>query len=107
MQFKLSFIAAALTTLSVTTRVAADAAAPLLSPLASCCQTVGCAATLPGASAILSLLEITLPDPEVLIGLVCSPEATVGFTGSCSNVAVCCEDNNHNGLVAVDCVPVF
>ncbi|KAI0648543.1 hydrophobin-251 [Trametes meyenii] len=72
-----------------------------------CCDSTEKAGSAAG-SAILGLLGIVVQDPNVLVGLTCSPITVIGVGsgGSCSAQTVCCEDNSHGGLVSIGCVPV-
>ncbi|KAG6906771.1 hypothetical protein DXG01_012160 [Tephrocybe rancida] len=41
------------------------------------------------------------------VGLTCTPVTALGVSGtSCSSQAVCCSNNNFNGVVALGCTPV-
>ncbi|KAG7095660.1 hypothetical protein E1B28_006379 [Marasmius oreades] len=69
-----------------------------------CCLTTGHAND--GAiSALLGLLGIVVTDLNVLIGVNCSPTTVLGITIPCLNQAVCCQDNSHNGVLSIGCVP--
>ncbi|KAK7472099.1 hypothetical protein VKT23_000218 [Stygiomarasmius scandens] len=71
-----------------------------------CCNSVQNAGS-PGASSLLSSLGVLVQDPNVPIGINCSPISAVGIgENSCNAQPVCCDDNNFNGLVAIGCVIV-
>ncbi|KAF5322070.1 hypothetical protein D9619_001633 [Psilocybe cf. subviscida] len=72
-----------------------------------CCQTVTQldTSTLP----IIGLLGITTPPNYTgLVGLNCTPvDPTTYLTNPCPNQLVCCAQNSWNGIIALDCVPVW
>ncbi|KAI3601263.1 hydrophobin 1 [Moniliophthora roreri] len=53
---------------------------------------------------IIGLLAIPINDPNVLVGLRCTPFSVWGST--CNPIPLCCKDNDYLGIIAVDCVPV-
>ncbi|KAI0775002.1 fungal hydrophobin [Trametes elegans] len=70
-----------------------------------CCNEVHQANSGGVVGAILELLGLIL-DPEVLVGLQCSPLDVLGLGGSsCSATTVCCENNSHGGLINIGCIP--
>ncbi|KAI0315418.1 fungal hydrophobin-domain-containing protein [Amylostereum chailletii] len=98
----------------VTTTVTVTAPAPTGTEPASqcdtapvqCCDSVGTAGSSVVAP-ILSNLGIIVQDSDVPVGITCSPLSIIGVGGNdCSANAVCCENNDFNGLVAIGCVPV-
>ncbi|SJL09013.1 related to Fruiting body protein SC1 [Armillaria ostoyae] len=67
-----------------------------------CCNSVEKAGSGPVAT-LLGLLGAVV-GADVDIGLSCSPVSVAGGGGvSCSNQAVCCENNSFNGLIAIGC----
>ncbi|KAH9846232.1 fungal hydrophobin [Lenzites betulinus] len=71
-----------------------------------CCNSVG-KANDDVFSAILGLLGMVL-DPDVLVGVTCSPLSGVGVGGSsCSATPVCCENNSEGGLISIGCIPII
>jgi hypothetical protein len=59
----------------------------------------------PVTAVVASLLGATLPAVDVPVGLGCSPMTAVE-DGWCNGYTVCCEDNDHHGIIAMDCTPV-
>ncbi|OSC99926.1 fungal hydrophobin [Trametes coccinea BRFM310] len=71
-----------------------------------CCNQVG-KANEGIFGALLGLLEMVV-DPEVLVGVQCSPLSAVGVGGSsCSATPVCCENNSEGGLISIGCIPII
>ncbi|EIW52222.1 fungal hydrophobin [Trametes versicolor FP-101664 SS1] len=71
-----------------------------------CCNSVeaaGSAAVAP----ILAALGVVVQDLNIPVGLSCSGVNGVGVGGSdsCSTNAVCCDENNFGGLLAIGCLP--
>ncbi|KAJ2919544.1 hypothetical protein MD484_g953, partial [Candolleomyces efflorescens] len=58
-------------------------------------------------SHILEVLHVDVSNLQGLVGANCSPITVVGGGNgaSCTNQAVCCQDNFNNGLVATGCSP--
>ncbi|KAF5381193.1 hypothetical protein D9757_007876 [Collybiopsis confluens] len=107
MQFKFTFVIAALATLvSATPTLRGEGGT---CPPAESCSTgpIKCCESLTTATsticgAVLTTLGITLPNTNVNVGLTCT--SLVG--GTCNGQAVCCSDNSHGTLISVGCVPV-
>jgi hypothetical protein len=100
---------------------------PPASPGNVCCQQVVAAAN-PIIGPILSTLGIILPprNDDILIGLTCTDVTVIGnsatwyvllcflpssprlsslYSGS-DTTEVFCQDNSHDPLISIDCVPV-
>ncbi|KIJ41342.1 hypothetical protein M422DRAFT_143871, partial [Sphaerobolus stellatus SS14] len=75
---------------------------------AQCCNTVGAANTLPGATVLLGLLGVVLSDVTAIVGLGCTPITAIGLGGgaNCAQQPVCCTNNNFNGLINIGCSPI-
>ncbi|KAH9850881.1 fungal hydrophobin-domain-containing protein [Lenzites betulinus] len=71
-----------------------------------CCQSI-LSANSTALAPILSLLGVVLQDLDVPVGLSCSGITGVGVGGSdaCSANAVCCENNDLGGVIAIGCLP--
>ncbi|KAF5386275.1 hypothetical protein D9757_008593 [Collybiopsis confluens] len=100
---KLAFISAALATLVVATPTPRDdeLASSCTTGSLQCCNSVFLASN-PTVVGLLGLLGIEIQDLDLLVGLTCSP-ITAG--SNCNGEPVCCEDNSHGSLIAIDCVP--
>ncbi|PFH45408.1 hypothetical protein AMATHDRAFT_9303 [Amanita thiersii Skay4041] len=74
---------------------------------AQCCNQVMNSSD-PGYSSVLGLLGVGLGDITGQIGAGCTPITAVGLgTGAnCNSQAVCCTNNNFNGVVALGCSPI-
>ncbi|KAL0575460.1 hypothetical protein V5O48_006512 [Marasmius crinis-equi] len=71
-----------------------------------CCNSVVKASD-SAAAAAFKALNIPAPDPNTMVGLACTPTTVIGVGGGgCSAYAVCCKDDSHSGIVAIDCKPV-
>ncbi|EKM53918.1 uncharacterized protein PHACADRAFT_257417 [Phanerochaete carnosa HHB-10118-sp] len=72
----------------------------------ACCTSTESANSAAGA-AILKSIGVVLSDPDVLLGLTCSPISVVGVgSGSeCSGSTVSCSDGIVNGI-GIGCVPI-
>ncbi|KAI5122415.1 hypothetical protein M0805_002965 [Coniferiporia weirii] len=72
-----------------------------------CCDSVTSAGS-SAAAPILASIGVVVQDLNIPVGLTCSPISVVGVGSgaTCSENAVCCEDNSHGGLVSIGCVPV-
>ncbi|KAN0075528.1 Fungal hydrophobin domain containing protein [Tylopilus felleus] len=74
-------------------------------PVQCCDSTQESSAT--SLSELGGLLGLVLPSIEGLIGLDCSPITALGVSGnSCTAQAVCCSNNNFNGLINLGCSPI-
>ncbi|KIJ29277.1 hypothetical protein M422DRAFT_188752, partial [Sphaerobolus stellatus SS14] len=74
-----------------------------------CCNSIGAANTLPGASAVLNLLNIALDPVTAIVGLGCSP-ISIGTGGgaNCAQQPVCCTNDSFNGLVSfLFLIPIY
>ncbi|TDL20473.1 fungal hydrophobin [Rickenella mellea] len=72
-----------------------------------CCNSLSTAGD-PAFADQLGLLGINIQDPNVPIGVTCTPVTVFGIQGgssSCNGETVCC-DTEGNGGIAVGCVPV-
>ncbi|THU84055.1 fungal hydrophobin [Dendrothele bispora CBS 962.96] len=108
MQLSRLVFTAALATLAVAVRTRRDeiGASQCTTGPVQCCESIQ-KATNPGIVKILDSLGIVVEDPDILIGVTCTPISIVGAGGdSCSTNPVCCKDNSFGGVVAIDCVPV-
>ncbi|KAF4580785.1 hypothetical protein EYR38_003072 [Pleurotus pulmonarius] len=71
-----------------------------------CCNNLAKADS-PLALTMLDPLNIVVQGVDVLVGITCLPLSVIGIGGiSCSSQAVCCQNNNFNGLIAIGCTPV-
>ncbi|KAK1224772.1 hypothetical protein PQX77_012319 [Marasmius sp. AFHP31] len=71
-----------------------------------CCESTS-KASAPAAAALIGLLGIVLQDVNVLVGLNCSPITVVGGgNGACSSTTVYCEDNSHDNVISIGCLPI-
>ncbi|KAF5310400.1 hypothetical protein D9758_016957 [Tetrapyrgos nigripes] len=71
-----------------------------------CCNAVRPASD-PVVYALLRLLGIVVQDPNLPVGVTCSPISVIGVGGnSCSAQPVCCQNNSFNGIVALGCTPI-
>ncbi|KAF9062310.1 hydrophobin 2 [Rhodocollybia butyracea] len=109
MQFKLTFVAAALATLAVATPTPRGGPSTTCStgPI-QCCQSTQTAAAAQSdllTGLIAGLVGIVLKDVTGLVGLSCSGVNVAGG-GTCSAQTVCCENNAKGGLISVGCLPV-
>ncbi|ESK94357.1 hydrophobin [Moniliophthora roreri MCA 2997] len=102
MQYKLLTVAS-IATLAAATGIPAS---QCISGPVQCCNLVE-RADGPTAAALLALLGIVVQDSSILVGITCFPITIIGVgSASCTAQPVCCQDNSHNGIVAVGCVPV-
>ncbi|TFY82971.1 hypothetical protein EWM64_g1038 [Hericium alpestre] len=61
----------------------------------------------PGIAGLLGLLGIVLQGVNIPVGVTCDPITVIGAGGaSCNQQAVCCQNNNFNGLINIGCTPV-
>ncbi|KAF8828336.1 hypothetical protein HHX47_DHR4000765 [Lentinula edodes] len=108
MLFKITFVTVAITSLAaaIPTLRTEPASSCSTGPV-QCCRTVESAQS-SSAAGILSALGIqVLQDLNIDVGLACDPITVIGAGGSsCSAQAVCCEDNSHDTLISIGCVPV-
>ncbi|KAG7087200.1 hypothetical protein E1B28_013181 [Marasmius oreades] len=73
-----------------------------------CCQKTSQGGD-PLLQSLLTLLGIVLTNPNVLVGINCSPinPIVAGATGACApGTTVICNDNTHVPAIAIDCFPV-
>ncbi|KIK62254.1 hypothetical protein GYMLUDRAFT_242934 [Collybiopsis luxurians FD-317 M1] len=114
MQFKLAYLTAALATIASATPTSLTArgqggqcipSSDCSTGPVQCCDTSSVA----GSSVVGSLIStialglgITIPS-GTLVGLTCT---NVVSGGTCNSQAVCCNDNSHNSLISIGCVPV-
>ncbi|EIW52224.1 hydrophobin-domain-containing protein [Trametes versicolor FP-101664 SS1] len=72
-----------------------------------CCESV-LSANSTAISPILGILGVVLQDLDLPIGLSCSGVTGVGVGSSdaCSTNAVCCQNNDFGGVIAIGCLPV-
>ncbi|EJF60591.1 hydrophobin-315 [Dichomitus squalens] len=72
-----------------------------------CCESMT-KARYPTATKILGLLGIVVEGLDVLVGLTCSAIEVIGVGGgACSSNVVCCQDNSHNSLISIGCLPII
>ncbi|KAK0234704.1 fungal hydrophobin [Armillaria nabsnona] len=102
------------TTQTVTTTVTASGATTTITEPASscsssnlqCCNSVQ-SSNSNAVSALLGLLGVVLSDVTAPVGITCTPITILGLsTASCSQQAVCCQNNTFNGIIAIGCVPI-
>ncbi|KAG7094364.1 hypothetical protein E1B28_007965 [Marasmius oreades] len=77
-----------------------------------CCEQVQSASTVESGplGPLLALLGIVLGPLDALVGLNCSPITVIGGqNGACSTgtTAVNCQDNSHDTLISLGCLPVI
>ncbi|KAI0701320.1 hydrophobin [Cytidiella melzeri] len=72
-----------------------------------CCQSTESASSASG-TALLKSIGVVVTDPDVLLGLTCSPISVIGVGSgtACDASPVCCENNSFGSLVSIGCVPV-
>ncbi|KAF9077844.1 fungal hydrophobin-domain-containing protein [Rhodocollybia butyracea] len=103
MQFKLTFVAAALATLvAATPAPRGEPASSCSTGPVQCCQSTQ---TVAQAGLSLSTIGLLLSELGLLVGLTCSGIDIAGG-GTCTAQAVCCTDNSVGGLISVGCIPV-
>ncbi|KAK0186256.1 fungal hydrophobin-domain-containing protein [Armillaria mellea] len=85
-----------------------DGAACSATGTAQCCSSTESASDVsPGVATLFGLLGVVVSDLTANVGVTCSPISVIGVGGtSCSSQAVCCDNNNFNGLVALGCTPL-
>ncbi|EAU86723.2 hypothetical protein CC1G_06484 [Coprinopsis cinerea okayama7 len=74
-----------------------------------CCNKVQDSKSLDaGVKGLLGVLNIDLSQLTGQVGVTCTAVNVVGVGGGshCSNQAVCCNNNNFNGVVALGCTPI-
>ncbi|KAL0572949.1 hypothetical protein V5O48_009021 [Marasmius crinis-equi] len=72
-----------------------------------CCDSTAKASD-PAAAGALAAMGVVLQDLNVLVGLNCSPVTVVGSgNGACSKTTVYCEDNSHDNLISIGCIPII
>ncbi|KAK0434438.1 hydrophobin-251 [Armillaria borealis] len=93
---------AALVTATVLSRIVVDNAA---CGAALCCECIQSSSDLtPRLETLLSLLGIATSGLTADVGVSCFPIAAGGT--QCNDQAVCCNNNNFNGIVALGCTPI-
>ncbi|KAF5351013.1 hypothetical protein D9756_008371 [Leucocoprinus leucothites] len=72
-----------------------------------CCNTVQSPKDATGPlQLLLGLLNVDLTDTTANVGVTCTPISAIGLSqNGCSARAVCCENNDFDGAVALGCVP--
>ncbi|PBK84068.1 hypothetical protein ARMGADRAFT_943952, partial [Armillaria gallica] len=61
----------------------------------------------PSVTTLLGLLGVVIGDLTANVGVTCSPISVIGVGGTqCNSQAVCCDNNNFNGLIALGCTPL-
>ncbi|TFK32895.1 fungal hydrophobin-domain-containing protein [Crucibulum laeve] len=86
-------------------------------PASSCAATTGsvqcCNSTQDSSQltstliGLLTTLGVSASGLTALVGVTCAPITVIGVGGdSCNSQAVCCTNNNFNGVVALGCTPV-
>ncbi|KAF9077840.1 fungal hydrophobin-domain-containing protein [Rhodocollybia butyracea] len=114
MQFKLTFVAAALATLvAATPAPRGEPASSCSTGPVQCCQSTQTVAQAASDPSTVGLLELELGmlitaltgDLAGLVGLTCSAVDIAGG-GTCPAQTVCCTVNSLSGLISVGCIPV-
>ncbi|KAK0215189.1 hydrophobin-251 [Armillaria nabsnona] len=96
----------ALPLLASATAVVPRGGASCASGTVQCCDSVQ-SPTSSAVQTLLGQLGIPIGDVTANVGVTCSPISVIGVGGtSCSNQAVCCQNNNFNGVVALGCTPI-
>ncbi|CCA74797.1 related to hydrophobin-Laccaria bicolor [Serendipita indica DSM 11827] len=73
---------------------------------AQCCQTTYSSGD-QIASTLGGLLGIAIPVDNLFVGVQCSPIVNIlGGSDTCNTQAVCCNNNNFNGLINIGCSPI-
>ncbi|KAF5381203.1 hypothetical protein D9757_007879 [Collybiopsis confluens] len=102
MQFKFTFVIAALATLAAAGQGGqCEPASSCSTGPIQCCESLTTSTSAP-AIAALTLIGLVLGSTAANLGLSCT--SLVG--GTCNGQAVCCSDNSHGGVVSVGCIPV-
>ncbi|TFK35680.1 hydrophobin, partial [Crucibulum laeve] len=72
-----------------------------------CCNTLGRADST-AVGTLLGLLGVVVQDVTALVGITCTPINVLGIGagGACNAQAVCCQNNDFHGIVAIGCVPI-
>ncbi|KAF5389768.1 hypothetical protein D9757_005956 [Collybiopsis confluens] len=108
MQFKLAFISAALAALVIATPTPRDDELANSCTIGSleCCGSFA-SVIIPTAADIFTPFDVGVPGLNVILGFNCSTfpnPITAGSSCSAPRHAVCCENNNFNRLIALNCV---
>ncbi|KAK0434465.1 hydrophobin 2 [Armillaria borealis] len=85
-----------------------DGAACSATGTAQCCTSTQSSSNLsPSLTTLLGLLGVVISDLTANVGLTCTPITVLGVGDTqCNNQAVCCNNNNFNGAVALGCTPI-